>query len=175
MPELPYPFEFLFSYYNLIFLAGIAAAYAYPHVPPAAVWPLGLAGVGLFFGPGIYEILAKLEFHHGLRTVGLGICAGMVITALARNASLSRWQTPRWLVFLGDASYAIYLAHVPAMTAGSIIIVKLGLTWIPPLPMFLICVAIGTTAGIATHLIVERPAMAAFRRWHARPAAEVRP
>jgi exopolysaccharide production protein ExoZ len=65
---------------------------------------------------------------------------------------------PRFLIFLGDASYSIYLVHYTALSASAKIVYR---TWLRhPVPMAVPFVAMALTAlgfGIAVHLLVEKP------------------
>ena len=74
-----------------------------------------------------------------------------------------RPPAPRWLSFLGDASYAIYLVHVPVMSAATLVVANLGLQeGVPPALMLALLVATGVAAGAVAHVLVERPLLRAF-------------
>ena len=71
---------------------------------------------------------------------------------LARVRAAPEMRIPRSVTFLGEASYAIYLIHLPIMGG----LWRLGFG-------FSALVLGGVTAGIAYHLWVERPLLKASR------------
>ncbi|MGB7243653.1 MAG: acyltransferase [Sulfitobacter sp.] len=158
------PWRFLFSPYNIVFLTGILAALGYHRLPEHAAVPLILIGLLVFFATGLSEAVGTMIWHTGLRTVIYGLSAGAVVAGLARTAEQTNRKTPKSFVFLGDASYSIYLVHVPAMSLASLIFVEMGITSLPPLPVLIGAVVFGTIAGIAVHLTIERPFMLYFQR-----------
>ncbi len=92
------------------------------------------------------------------RVVPLAIAAGSaaLLPWLIMGEQNGGIRTPKILSFLGDASYSIYLIH--ALPLLLIIQVMAGRSW------YIIFPAIGfagLVAGIAYHLLVERP----FRAW----------
>ena len=72
--------------------------------------------------------------------------------------------SPRWLFFLGNASYAIYLIHGPVISAISGILVSFELPWIANITL---CAALGLGAGVLYHLLFEKPALSYVNRWRA--------
>lgn len=149
-----YPWGVLLSQYNLLFLFGIGAAFGYRHLTE----PLALTGftVGtiLFAAIGISESFGFIDWYTPLRTWCYGLAAAVVVAGLAAGAV----SPPKWLSFLGDASYAIYLVHLPAMTIGAVFATMLGAPWgLPPLAMMLILLAYAALVGSIVHLVIERP------------------
>jgi peptidoglycan/LPS O-acetylase OafA/YrhL len=61
------------------------------------------------------------------------------------------------MLLLGDASYAIYLVHVPALAMLAKAFVSTGLRRLPAQLSFVIIVASVTAAGVALHLWIEKP------------------
>ncbi len=155
---LSYPLDFLLSPYNLLFLMGIWAALRFRDLSPGQGRTLLLAGAILFLGTGLVETFGLVEWWKPARTWSYGLGATAMVMGLAAGAI----QPPRWLSFLGDASYAIYLVHLPAMSFGSVIALKLGAPWgLPPLVAMAGLVLLSSVAGAAVHLGVERP----IARW----------
>lgn len=91
------------------------------------------------------------------RAVPLGIGAGFaaLLPWLVVGEQKGRIRTPKILNFLGDASYSIYLVH--ALPLLMLIQVLAGSSWYV---LFLIIAFAGLAAGIAYHLLVERPLLA---------------
>jgi peptidoglycan/LPS O-acetylase OafA/YrhL len=64
---------------------------------------------------------------------------------------------PRALTGLGDASYALYLTHYPALSAVAKAFAALGLAALaPPWALWLAMLALVVAGGVAFHRIVER-------------------
>ena len=83
----------------------------------------------------------------------------MALVGLVQGEKYRRLSAPDWLVFLGEASYSIYLVHVPLMMAG--------ITAWKPAPgfvAFMATAAAGICGGCLLHLAVERPLLAGRRR-----------
>ena len=69
------------------------------------------------------------------------------------------------LSFLGDASYSIYLVHIPAISFAGIVLVKLGAPWgLPPLGMMAVMTIYAVAAGAIVHLFVEKPLFSMLSR-----------
>ena len=135
---------------NIEFLMGIVAAVLYrtrrAHwlmlvVSAAALWLWWMLGEK----PG-YSLL-----------VGLAVaCAIPVVALLETDGKLT---VPRWLIFLGAASYAIYLIHGPIIS----IVIRLAsaLPWFVSLPL---CFAISTAGGVGYYWFVELRFLGTVRR-----------
>lgn len=156
-----YPFNFLLSFYNPLFAFGILAALCFRRLDlPSARWVL-LIGAVAFFGVGISEQLALVDWSKAVRTWCYGIGACLAVMGLAAGAI----QPPRWLSFLGDASYSIYLVHIPAISFAGIVLVKLGAPWgLPPLGMMAVMTIYAVAAGAIVHLFVEKPLFSMLSR-----------
>ena len=95
--------------------------------------------------------------------------------ALERNRAFA---PPLWLVRLGDASYALYLVHIPVfLSVGRVISLTTGAGWIDNIALITICAAAGLSAAFITHAFIEKPMLRASRRWGARilPMTQQRP
>ncbi len=149
-----YPSGFLLSSYNLLFLFGIGAARMFRQIRPEHLRPLLLAGVSLFLFTGLSELYGLIAWDKALRTWSYGLGAAMATAALAGGAV----SPPRLLTFLGDASYSIYLAHLPAMSLLSAVLIKLGAPWgLPPVLFLGLLVALATATACLVYILVERP------------------
>ena len=83
--------------------------------------------------------------------------------------ALSWEDLPRWLVLLGDASYAFYLVHPFPMRALRVLFARLSL---PPPLYIAVTMAVCVALAIALHLAVEQPILRWGRR---RPVAAPAP
>jgi exopolysaccharide production protein ExoZ len=131
----------------LEFVAGMCAAWAARNLVVRGGHVLA-AGLLLF-------VAAVFEGMH-LHRVGFAPALALVVLGsvlIERSGSL---KMPRAAVLLGDASYALYLIHVPviAVSARALAHTKLIDTWW----IFLAAnVAVALAAGLAFHLLVEKP------------------
>ncbi|MWP38634.1 acyltransferase family protein [Rhodobacter sphaeroides] len=157
-PETPL-FATLFSPYNILFGMGVAAARLHRHLPEGLVWPLLTAGGAGFLLVGLSEQFL-VAWPLPLRCLAYGLAAAAVIAALARAQA----GAPGWCVFLGDASYAIYLIHLPVMNMVAVPLARTGLQDVlPPAVLFVFLVGLSILAGALFHRGVERGLLAALR------------
>ncbi len=105
----------------------------------------------------------------------LVLCALLIAVVAARDLTRGPgWLSARWMVLLGEASYAFYLVHATVIYAVIGIVGQQPggwseLLWYPPLLLASLVVA------FALHLGVEKPLERRMRRWwdarHERRAA----
>jgi exopolysaccharide production protein ExoZ len=162
------PLVALLNPINLEFCFGLACALGYRLLGARYAAAFMLAGLGFLlvffvtFGDaaiGNFGDKSHLVFGLGVALVILGL------TLREKGAGLA---VPKILVRLGDASYAIYLIHVPVMSLAVRLAVRLPLldSWAGAL-VFLSLAA--TAAGYAYYALFERPALAAVRKAAYRP------
>lgn len=155
-PFETHPLSFLFSYYNLLFLFGIGAAAIFPRLSVQQALLAVLGGTAVFLVVGMTDVYRVMDWAHSWRTVAFGLAASVAVAGLAAGA----FRPWRWTVFLGDASYSIYLAHLPAMGFGAVAIRKLGLPDLLPMPLvFVVTVCGGVLAGVIIHVLIEKPVL----------------
>ncbi len=160
---------FLLKPYNLEFLAGMGVAWliARQYTGSALLLPVGLTALGAF---AIASYLApNLIARQGqlTATLFLTLIFSMIVWGLCLFEDRRKPRIPNWLVFLGAASYSIYLLHNPAISALNRVAAFIHQRM--PLPadlLFLAIVTLAVMAGIAYHLSWERPALNHLRqRW----------
>lgn len=158
--------SFLLSPYNLLFSLGACSALLYGRLTRWAVPASLIAGTALFTVTGVLDVMGPVAMDHALRTLMFGLGAALAVAGLAA----APWRFPRWLSFLEDTSYAIYLVHGPALSVFGVFIRKAGLnTVLPPLAMLvLVCVA-AVGAGCLAHLVLERPLLSYLSRSRRKP------
>ena len=136
---------------NLEFIGGMIAFLVAQRVD-AKWWPAllfaGLVGASVYF-----------TYHEALHRVlfGASIVPIVVAMVLLERKGL---RAPEWLVFLGSASYAIYLVHKPVIS----LVVRISdyaSFW--PLA-FLACLSSSVVVGAIYHLAFERPALALAKK-----------
>jgi peptidoglycan/LPS O-acetylase OafA/YrhL len=135
---------------NLEFFFGIIAARMLlaGRVPPA--WMAVTAGVLCVL---VWTALGASRNQSYL--VGLAIAA--VIPTVCRAEIAGKLTIPGTLVFLGTASYAIYLTHNPALSIINRIAAGLGVSgWLFGL---LVSATVATSIGVLYYVAFEWPAM----------------
>jgi exopolysaccharide production protein ExoZ len=147
-----------FNVYNLQFLLGVGVALTISQVERRWALPALSLGWLWFLGSGVVNALGCMDrldpFH---RLLQFGFSSALIVYGAASLESRRDLTLPSWVRLLGDASYSIYLTHLTVF----LILRKLmenmdqGLlghtVWVVALALG------GTIAGIAFHLIVERP------------------
>lgn len=90
-----------------------------------------------------------------------GAAMAFLVVALVRAEHAGRLSTPAWLVFLGAASYSIYLIHNPvaALTA------RFFDHWFWG---FAVAAVLGTLGGVAYHMLIERPLLRRVKLYRTR-------
>lgn len=133
------------------FLAGIYICHSWinntvlsKHCAYAAI-ALGIIGIA-----SVYLLQPQLP-----RIIKCGLPAIMIVFGVISLDSRNPVPKIRWLKLLGDASYAIYLVHFLAWLVVSIVVAKLG--WQLNQVTYVVTVFTAIIAGVATHLLVEKP------------------
>jgi exopolysaccharide production protein ExoZ len=108
---------------NLEFLLGCTAAYIYRKYMLTNFGALALIGTLYILAAWVIQIVTSLEFNHVL---AWGIPATLLIlglVSLERNKDIKINKT---LVYIGDASYSIYLLHVTCILISEKISIRLS-------------------------------------------------
>jgi exopolysaccharide production protein ExoZ len=69
----------------------------------------------------------------------------------------------RFAVWVGDASYAIYLTHIFVMMAYAKLLKSTALSQHTQVPVIPVVVIVSLAVGLITHMVVERPLLALIR------------
>ena len=156
---------FLFSSLHLLFGMGLAAACFVSHRVCRAPAIVALLGVTLFAAAATDEVRGGMLSADALNVIfGLGSMLILVgVVELERNGKLS---IPRPFLFLGEASYSIYLVHFTALSAlAKVAVLVTKHVMIPHTVVFIGLVVASTAAGIVYHLLVEVPLLALLGQW----------
>jgi peptidoglycan/LPS O-acetylase OafA/YrhL len=160
-----FPANFFLSAFNLLFPLGMLAAFMARRLSalsgPAGLW-VYVAGNLMFLSILVFATDAFRPFHVPL----LYGAAALLILAGAVNPSVEGFFRERkTLLFLGAASYSLYLIHYPAMSlaAKGLPLATGERTSLHPVAGFLLLSAAGAFAGVLLHLAVERPLLARLR------------
>jgi exopolysaccharide production protein ExoZ len=150
----------------LEFLIGVGIArwgHGLPGRAAIAAVVLGLVGFGLSLGFGYGEIHGEAALNQPLvglaRVVIWGLAAGLIVLGAARMGREGPAPGPvrRGLIFMGDASYAVYLVHVLVIRALGRVF-EAGVV-LPGDAVVALTVVASLAAGAAVHVWVEQPLM----------------
>jgi peptidoglycan/LPS O-acetylase OafA/YrhL len=124
---------------------------------PKTGWAWASLAIG---GPAFVIFLLQNAFYPGMdivvpRCLTFGVAAGLIIYGCCVLEVAGHLKVGRLPVFLGGASYAIYLVHFPVVRLGVKLIARLH----PSQISFacLVVAAIGISVGVVFHLIIDRP------------------
>ena len=155
----------------LEFLLGVGIASAWRRAPPwFGAWAIGLAlvgfGLGLVVGyGGIDDVRALNDPWNGLRRVAVwGLPSALLVFGVVRMERTDRapGRLARAAAFMGDASYSIYLAHVLVIRVLGRLF-ESGMIAMPGDAVAVLTVFASLAAGVAVHLLVERPVLKVMR------------
>ena len=146
----------------------------------AAIARLPLARLSRFAAPALIAGAAGFAvlsmFSHALypaafadfarRTLTFGPLAALVVFGAA--ALEGRQRAPRFLVTTGDASYSIYLIHVPVfLVVGKLTTLVVSDGVFDNVLLVVAYSLAALAAGFALHRLIEKPLLARSRKWGA--------
>lgn len=153
--------KLIFSYYNIEFLLGCLSAYLVTKYKIKQRKTLLLSGIIIFLLMIVYErFKGDVE---SLRVYVYGIPSFLIITALSSSELNNLLQIPkklfpRLLVFLGDASFSIYITHQLLISGIGRTLLASGFTERFGMFITLTIIAISTLLiGSIFHIIIEKP------------------
>ena len=154
---VPFAIAFLLSPYNLEFAAGVAVAMIV--LGRAVAAPRALAAVGVVLWAVAAAHDQSLQAPDVAQVLRYGVPSALIVLgATARDVHHPVFRAPV-LRLLGDASYSIYLVHLPVIVVA---IRFANFVHARATPVTLTAVAVlATAAGLAFHVMVERP----ITRW----------
>lgn len=156
--------DFLFSVNNLLFLLGLLVAqYVLELKGRAGGWLL--AGGTLGYAAG-----AALDFHAFLSgnafILWFGLSAVLLVSASATGALEQWFGRRRLLLFLGNASYSIYLVHFPLISFGCKILRWFqGHVDLPGPVVWVALLVLSLLGGSIFHVVIEKPAIGLVGSW----------
>ena len=157
VPNQIYILEFLTREIIIEFFLGVACAAYFPLVGRRYLWVCLLLSAlcfGAFLASGATSDLRLL----------CGVGFAFLVVPLVRFELEGKIVIATWLVFLGNASYSIYLIHNPLISVTSRIAAHT--TWMDSwVPAMLFSLASSVLLGCIYHLAFERPVLAASRNF----------
>ncbi len=123
-------------------------------------WPLALIGTAGFVACFIYE--NKIITETDPLNVLYGFFAALFLWGAMLLEQQGQLRVPASVKLIGDASYSIYLVHLPVLSAIAKILYPAWRRFPTPLIVpFLVMAVLGTGLGLLMHLYVEKPLL----RW----------
>jgi exopolysaccharide production protein ExoZ len=153
--------DFFFNTLNIEFFYGIIVAYLVLNFKIKFNITLIIVGV-------VTACLAMYNTIFGFfeldRAIGYGIPSALIILGCVALEFSKNIKTPRLFVYLGDASYSIYLTHYPALSAINKVFSSLGifnkLGYNVTVTLMVIFTII---AGLIFHSLIEKPMLKILR------------
>lgn len=146
---------------NLLFALGLiafsftrSASQAGEFVGPGLLTSLGII---LFFSAGMLEAFSIYELGKWLLFSLYAVGSTLAVIGLVKLERGMDLKMPGWALLLGDASYAIYLVHYPALSIIARIWLRVFGKLLPAPIAFVSIVMICIAGGLAFHIVIERP------------------
>jgi hypothetical protein len=164
--------QFVLNAHNLEFLMGVAVARLVTN-GYRGHWVILLLGLILICGFAaasyLFDIARWLDSPM-LSVMYLGTAFALVVWGLCYAEEVGGVKFPPGLVFLGAASYSVYLVHDPAISLlNRIASMAQGRHPLSAEIIFLAVVFLATFAGIVYHLMWEKPMLRLLRKWWLAP------
>lgn len=160
-PAVSRYWHWFFSPYVLEFLLGCVVAKWITHQATRLATPALIGGI-LWMTAGILIFNTRampyeLGNHPWQRVLTFGPGCALLIYAFTTLERHRAWTFPRWLRHIGDASYSIYLWHVPV----GITVYSYTLTWdhqmLPHMAWLSMMLTVCVGGGYLFHRLVEKP------------------
>ncbi len=160
------------SPYTFEFIAGCAIAFIIKAGATRFAWPALIAGIAALAVVSVSMFEAQypdILIDASRRIIAFGPAYGLMLYGAVALETTGRLSPPRWLVSMGDASYALYLVHIPVF----LVVGKLsGLTGFSGPTFNALLIAAFAASALATtfaaHHAVEKPALRASKSFSAR-------
>jgi exopolysaccharide production protein ExoZ len=166
-----FPLVFWSSPLHLLFAMGMAVAWRVRRGSVSFAAMIAVAGILVFVSSGVDEVyLGELTARQASMLYGLG--AAMALAGLVSLEQDGRIRIPGALRLMGDASYSIYLVHLPVLSLLARLQVQARIAeLLPPNVGFILMAALAVSPGVAVHVLVERPLLGLLSTSRRRPAA----
>ncbi len=160
--------KIIFNPLTLEFMAGAVIALAVRRGITRFAWPAIFAGVAIFamealvFSDRLYPAVMG---QFALRAALFSPPFALILYGAAALERTRRGRAPAWLVRCGDASYSLYLIHVPVfLIVGKLITLVLPDGRFDNIALIAGFSVSAFVAAFALHRFVERPQLAAAKK-----------
>jgi exopolysaccharide production protein ExoZ len=152
--------------FGLEFLFGTLAGWLYLRGTITRPRMLTLAGACLLLTGFFVYIVAGLRLDDNLwyRVLLFGLPAAVLLSGYVEMESRCAMTAPRWLIYIGTASYTIYLSHFLLLTLLFAALMRYD--WLPTPWLDVLVLALTLGIGIAAYHSVERPLLRLMRGNH---------
>jgi exopolysaccharide production protein ExoZ len=154
-----YPWSFLFNSNHLLFGFGIGACW----ITQSQRINFKIELTSAIAGAAMYAYMwsrfaAELNYSSYTLDLLYGVASSILIIGIVCLEKHGHLVLPRWLVFLGEASYSLYLVHYPLISTGAkaIPFMKMHLP-LSDRVEFSLVVLFALIGGVAFHILAERP------------------
>jgi exopolysaccharide production protein ExoZ len=146
---------------NLLFAFGLFAAYRFKMHRCPAPGVFAMAGAALFLATGLHQVFATEPLPADVYVLSFGLASAVVILGACSYERSFGINAPRWLAVIGDASYLIYLVHLPLLSIFTKLLFTSGLAQrLPEWTSMLLLFSVAIAGGIAVSKTVEMPLVA---------------
>lgn len=144
---------------NVEFFMGVTAAAIVSHVPKKLSLVLIISGAVLFIMSGIFSNLGYQAVTNNFnRVILFGIPSFLIITGVVKYELVNKITVPKWLLNIGEASYSLYLLHLPIVVAAFRMLGKLNLKNAVLLHLLMLSVlCIIVYVAVIFYKVVEKP------------------
>lgn len=176
--RLDFPYTFFFSPVNLQFVIGMICALLVGEIGHRRSLILFVFGCLLFFGASISQVKAQWVWAGFIGcpisfALIKGIGAALMIVGMVAAESNRHLRPGKPLMILGNASYSVYLVHLPSMVVFLFVLIATDLVDILSANIiFALLAGYGLAVGLIFHRIVERPILDCFRGGENQPATK---
>ncbi|HEV2154458.1 acyltransferase [Bradyrhizobium sp.] len=148
----------LLNIWNAYFVVGMLTYLLYRKMGGRWALPLLIMGTLLLLVMlrGYIEDMGYAQMHPWMM-ISIALPFAMILLGCVLAEQRYGWKPPRLLLNLGDATYAIYLVHSPAITMLALLNYKFTAGVIPPMALFVFTCVGSVAAGVLAHVFVERP------------------
>lgn len=167
VPVEHYLIQYIFNVYNLMFLLGILCAQSVlkRHLTVLSAWFYIFTGIFIFPLAWVNEQFhwIRLDFQMIILLATMLIMLGFASIDLQRDVKL-----PKMAMFLGDASFSIYLTHYYTGTLISLFITKWFSKVLPNALVAMILIITSIISGCIVYVLVEKPIHTRLKRYRKR-------
>lgn len=162
-----YLIQYLFNAYNLMFLLGILCARSVlkRQLTVMSAWLCTFTGVFIYPLAWVNEQFnwIRLDFQMIIILATMLIMLGFASIDLQKDVKL-----PKMAMFLGDASFSIYLTHYYTGTVISLLIAKWFSKTLPNALIAMILIFASIISGCIVYVLVEKPIHTRLKRYRKR-------
>ena len=163
--DIAYSYGFALSSYNLEFALGCLGSYLLRHYRLRHGNLLLGAGLVLFLTAAIFDVPLRQQFGNTHRILSYGFASFLIVIGSVARELDGRLTVPRLATYLGDASYSIYLTHLPLLSCAALLALKFHLlNLLGPFLTVTLMIAAVITAGCGCYTYIEKPLLTATRK-----------